>query len=481
MPTVLNMQLERSKSWGRASTVMNYVHRPTTISGLREVFELGQRMDLSVGMRGAGRSYGDASFNGEQLLLDLSAMNRILDWDAEQGVITVEPGVTIAQLWQHVISSGWWPPVVPGTMHATLGGCAGMNIHGKNHWQVGTLGDHILRFSNMLPTGEVIQCNREDNAEMFSACIGAFGMLGCFTDLTLKLKRIHSGVLRVRSSAVTDLEHMLGVIDDCKDDVDYVVGWLDGLASGRRLGRGQVHMATHLPPGEDHMSDKSMDVKSQQLPQRFLGTIPLTSLWRLTKPFANEFGLRLINSGKYWAARRTDGGEFEQSLTEFNFLLDFIPEWEKICLPGGLVQYQSFIVQERAAGTFRALLRRCRTYNVPPMLCVVKRHRPDDFLVSCGVDGFSLAMDFRVTRRNREHLVQLARELDQIVLSAGGRFYLAKDSTLHPEAARSYLGDDTIQQLGALKQRCDPEGILQSNLSRRVLPELHLPNGRNRA
>ena len=106
MPTVPSMQLERSKSWGRASTVMNHVHRPTTISGLREVFELGQRMDLSVGMRGAGRSYGDASFNGEQLLLDLSAMNRILDWDAEQGVITVEPGVTIAQLWQHVISNG---------------------------------------------------------------------------------------------------------------------------------------------------------------------------------------------------------------------------------------------------------------------------------------------------------------------------------------------------------------------------------------
>ncbi|MCA9928540.1 MAG: FAD-binding oxidoreductase, partial [Anaerolineales bacterium] len=84
------------------------------------------------------------------------------------------------------------------------------------------------------------------------------------------------------------------------------------------------------------------------------------------------------------------------------------------------------------------------------------------------LDGFSMAMDFRITNRNRARVVQLARELDEIVLSANGRFYFAKDSTLRPETTRAYLGQDVIDRFRALKQRCDPDNILQTNLWRRV-------------
>jgi len=58
-------------------------------------------------------------------------MTRILDWTPDTGRITVEPGVTIRQLWQYAIGDGWWPPVVSGTMFVSLGGAAGMNIHGQ--------------------------------------------------------------------------------------------------------------------------------------------------------------------------------------------------------------------------------------------------------------------------------------------------------------------------------------------------------------
>ena len=84
----------------------------------------------------------------------------------------------------------------------------------------------------------------------------------------------------------------------------------------------------------------------------------------------------------------------------------------------------------------------------------------------------ALAMDFRVTRRNRPRLVALARELDEIVLAAGGRFYFAKDSTLTPQAAAAFLGEEALAQFRALKRRCDPEGILQTNLWRRLFVPL---------
>jgi decaprenylphospho-beta-D-ribofuranose 2-oxidase len=54
------------------------------------------------------------------------------------------------------------------------------------------------------------------------------------------------------------------------------------------------------------------------------------------------------------------------------------------------------------------------------------------------------------------------------VLNANGRFYLAKDSTLRPDVARAYLGQETIDKFRALKQQVDPDSILQTNLWRRV-------------
>jgi hypothetical protein len=55
------------------------------------------------------------------------------------------------------------------------------------------------------------------------------------------------------------------------------------------------------------------------------------------------------------------------------------------------------------------------------------------------------------------------------VLDAGGRFYFAKDSTLTAHAAARYLGQPALERFMALKARCDPGEILQTELYRRVL------------
>jgi FAD/FMN-containing dehydrogenase len=114
------------------------------------------------------------------------------------------------------------------------------------------------------------------------------------------------------------------------------------------------------------------------------------------------------------------------------------------------------------------MLRLCQKRGFPNFLTVIKRHRPDPFLISYCVDGYSMAMDFRITKRHRERIVALTRELDEIVLAANGRFYFAKDSTLRPQIVRAYLGQERIDRFMALKQRCDPEGLIQSNLWRRL-------------
>jgi FAD/FMN-containing dehydrogenase len=105
---------------------------------------------------------------------------------------------------------------------------------------------------------------------------------------------------------------------------------------------------------------------------------------------------------------------------------------------------------------------------MPSYLGVTKRHRPDQFLLTHAVDGLSLALDFKVTDRNRASLSQMLKEFDKIIIEAGGRFYFAKNSETSAETARKFLGEETIAKFKNLKRRCDPDHLLESDLYRRV-------------
>jgi len=174
----------------------------------------------------------------------------------------------------------------------------------------------------------------------------------------------------------------------------------------------------------------------------------------------------LINTGKYLSALRDH--TFRESHAEFHFLLDYVPDWERSFGRGGLIQYQSFLPKETAEDTWRDMIELSHTRGLPSYLGVTKRHRPDNFLLTHTVDGFSLAMDFKVTDVNRARLYEQLQEFDQIVLKAGGRFYFAKNSETSTETTRAFLGDETITKFKKLKKRCDPNGLLESDLYRRI-------------
>lgn len=455
------------ENFGHSMQATAYLFRPVSVEQIAEVFRLARHHGLTIAMRGAGRSYGDAALNGGHIVLDLRRMNRILEWNPATGVIRVEPGVTIQQLWQYVLEDGWWPPVVSGTQFPTLGGALGMNIHGKNNWKSGTLGEHVLAFEAVLPTGEQVTCTPAENAELFYALIGGAGVLGVFASITFKLKRLYSGNVRVSAWATPTLREMLTDLDQFKNNHDYIVGWVDGTHPS---GRGQIHGADYLHAEDDPHPARTLRVDYQILPDTFFGLVPKSMLWLGMQFFMNNPGTTLVNTAKYLQSRLLEHHkQYIQSLVAFNFLLDYVPNWERAYGAGGLIQYQSFLPLETGPAAYLEMLRLCQRRGLPTYLGVTKRHRPDKFLLTHAVNGYSLAMDFKVTRGNRARLKQLADDLNQLVLQAGGRFYLAKDSTLTPDVAARYLGADALRQLRALKERCDPHGLLQTDLYRRVL------------
>ncbi|HEX2698562.1 MAG TPA: FAD-dependent oxidoreductase, partial [Anaerolineales bacterium] len=174
----LNKTFTFLENFGHSLSAPAYILKPKCTEEIAEAFQLAKKTGLTITARGAGRSYNDASLNGGGIVLDMSGMNRILEWDSITGLVKAEPGVTLQQLWQHVEPDGWWPPVVSGTMFTTLGGCLSTNIHGKNNFKMGPIGEHVMEFAAILPTGAEVTCSQHKNADLFYAMISGLGMLG---------------------------------------------------------------------------------------------------------------------------------------------------------------------------------------------------------------------------------------------------------------------------------------------------------------
>jgi len=454
------------ENFGHSLKASSYRIQIKRSEDIYEAFQLARKLGLTVTARGTGISYNDVSLNGGGIVLDMTGMNQIEEWDPATGYVRCESGVTLEQLWKRVEPDGWWPPVVSGTMKTTLGGCLAANIHGKNNFQVGPIGEHVVEFTAMTPTGALVTCTPKKNADLFYAMISGLGMLGVFTSITLKMKRIYSGLITVDAWHVPDLSRQLSVLLEHAPDHDYIVGWLDTTFKGKNLGRGQIHAARNLKAGEDPDAQKTIQLTYQHLPDRLFGVMPKSLLHYFMKPFVNNLGWWGVNTAKYVASLRDH--TFRQSHAEFHFLLDYVPDWERSAGRGGLIQYQSFLPKETAETTWREMIELSHRRGMPSYLGVTKRHRPDEFLLTHAVDGFSLAMDFKVTDKKRAGLRQMLQEFDQIVLKGGGRFYFAKNSETSAEATRQFLGDAVISKFKKLKKRCDPNSLLESDLYRRI-------------
>ena len=433
------MTAEGVAGFGLYRFSVSEVHRPGSVEELASVVRDLNARGVPYVFRGAGRSYGDAAVNPKGPVVELTRLTRILGFDEATGVLTAEPGVDFERLWRYAVPRGFWPPIVPGTMFATLGGSVAMNIHGKNGWRRGTFGEHVVSLTVLETDGTPRRIPKADPA--FLDVVSAWGSGRPIVEVALQMKRIETGYVDIDGFATRNLAETLSALDADKEKWEYLVAWIDCFPAGAGLGRGVVHLANYV----HKEAGKPLGLtEKEQTTGRLSDLIPKPLMLAVLKASAFDLGMRVVNAAKYFLTRLGGRKTARESLVQYSFLLDFVPEWRSMYRPGGFIQYQLFVPKERAHETLAEALRLQHRHGVTSYLGVVKRHRPDRYpgptKTRYIVDGYSLALDFPVTEKNAPRLIALCRAYDELLAAAGGGLYKAKDCVGSVERMSARLG-----------------------------------------
>jgi FAD/FMN-containing dehydrogenase len=416
--------------------------------------QVGARLDRSGSIaRGLGRSYGDPAMNAGRQVLGLRHMDRYLGFDAEQGVLSCEAGVSIERIIQDFGPRGWFPMITPGTKFVTVGGCIANDVHGKAHHAQGCFSACVDEITVLLASGEVLRASRSENSELFWGTFGGMGLLGVVLRATLRLRKIETTYFRKRAIAVSNLEEMLATLDEQDKIFPYSVATLDLFAKGSHLGRGAVGVGDHaklaeLPPA---LAAAPLRITSKQKLN-----VPL----ELPELTLNPLSLRVLNA--VIMATQTRDKPFEH-YDFFFYPLDSVGNWNRAYGRRGFAQYQFVIPFADGLVRMRELLQTILSSGELPFLNVLKRlGKESGGLLSFPREGYTFAIDFPI----RNNTVKLLRRLDAMVLESGGRVYLGKDAYVEAETFRAMY--PALDRWLELKAKYDPQGVFTSDLARRV-------------
>ncbi len=166
----------------------------STTEQISELMKFAYRENIAVTPRGQGSGLSGGSIPKEAgIVLCMDKMNRILEIDAENRLITVEAGLTTSEIDPAVAKFNLFYPPDPGSVSfSSIGGNIAENAGGLRGLKYGVTKDYVKEMKVVLPQGEIVtigsKCVKHvAGFNMEGVFVGSEGMLGIMTEVTLAL------------------------------------------------------------------------------------------------------------------------------------------------------------------------------------------------------------------------------------------------------------------------------------------------------
>ncbi len=197
--TILSASSKSSELWVNDihsqlnRTQIHSIKRPGSLEALQKALRRASSKGRAVSIAGGKHAMGGQQFGSHTILIDVSRMNEVLDFNSDKGVIEVGAGIQWPELIDYLLreQSGaeqQWGIIQKqtGADRLSIGGALAANVHGRGLRYKPFIGD-VESFTLVDANGDTKQCSRTENAELFRLVIGGYGLFGIVASVRLRL------------------------------------------------------------------------------------------------------------------------------------------------------------------------------------------------------------------------------------------------------------------------------------------------------
>jgi FAD/FMN-containing dehydrogenase len=396
----------------------------------------------SSAVQGAGLSYCLASAVDGGTIVSMRHFDRVLDFDAERRLVTVESGLTVGALHDFAVAHDCYFPVLPGHPSITVGGCVGFNVHGKTQHNVGHFSDHVVALTLFHPDHGEIRCHAAEDRDLLDLTLGGMGLTGCVLDVTLQLMPLKAGAVRRRAHQVANLGDAVCLMREL--DADALYSWNDFNRGGGHFGAGVVY--------EERFEAGDVAATSRY---RRLRARP-----RRSPPLWNPVTVRAVN----WAYRSRDRMRPDrlQSVHDVAFPINGSEPYFTGFGARGFHECQMVLSHDAFPSAAVELERTLSRSAVPVTLGSLKLFAGTPRLLWFVDDGVCVTVDVPAVPEARP----LFERLDDLAVDHGARVNIAKDSRLSATTVAKLFPE--YDAFRSRLERFDPARRFDTALRRRL-------------
>jgi decaprenylphospho-beta-D-ribofuranose 2-oxidase len=190
---------------------------------------------------GSCYSYVAASFKEKSLSINVKNFNRILFFDKEKKIITVEAGMKIFELLNFTLKHNLWIPQIPGHPFVSIGGAVASNVHGKSCAFYGTIKNSVKNIKLFHKYHGWLNLNSEENKDIFDLTIGGLGLTGTIISVTFILQELNGLNFLTTVKSVNSISQTVDFLES-SDEKNLTYSWnaIDSNLDLNSFGKGLI-------------------------------------------------------------------------------------------------------------------------------------------------------------------------------------------------------------------------------------------------
>ncbi|MEH2062946.1 MAG: FAD-binding oxidoreductase [Nostoc sp.] len=409
-------------------------------SVLRDALSQGKK----VAIAGSRHTMGGHTLYINGISLDMLHFNR-MQFNPATKILTVESGAKWSDIIPYLNKRGYSVAVMQSNNDFSVGGTMSANAHGWQH-NSPPFASTVEGFRLMLASGQVVECSRQENPELFSLVLGGYGLFGIILDVDLRV--VPNGTYIAERFVIKSENY----IDTYRQRVDGVGNI--GMAYGR------------LSVAPESFLQEAILTTYRQLPQatHAIGSLEKQAESGVTRAvfrgsIGNDYGKNLR-----WQLEKIVGGEAGNHVLRNQILNRSSALFENRHQAETDILHEYFIPPKSLEG----FLKQCRTiipkYQGDLLNVTVRNvHQDNDsFLKYADREVFGLVMLFHQQRtpEGEAKMQVMTEKLIEAALAVGGRYYLPYRLHATPEQFRRAYPQ--AAKFFALKRKYDPNGVFQN-------------------